>query len=651
MTTPSIECNDQSPWLDWFNSRESADLINKKSQEALFSTFNADVDNDECIEKIINHQETVYLHKVTVGSGRVSMFHHLVVVGGNLYDSSAQEYGFLQGIGKSTTFAMTFDVKVLKNIVSDTAIDVPTTTNLYNASSLDQIDALTTSDRVTYRPRNFVPVPPFMLKTVNQSIEESNGDAKVVLLKSIEAIKAFDSAHNGDAEYVDKARTKCKDFLFWLFLVQKEDNSIEGIPVMGCSNNKVVSALSSISSSCLSSSKEVSSSISDQVEQSLKRPFEVLAASSYLTSEFMEKLTQLQSQSSDKSSKSFKKILQKYQNMIQVASSISEVTEIDYGADGVEFFKCSNTLNAQVMLNSLFEVENIDCSVSAAVTNSLLYGSFLWKDSMSPSGFAASVLSTEGVLRSDTLYEGMILDYSTKFDISSASLNKLTKTQVLFPVDVEELSHRLRAIQVLAAFFFKKNGFLSQGLKKVVNFCHDNKMMLKTRIYLDKSFIAKFIVAIDDRIHQWLKQCSIRSSVTDTDLTLIEFSSLLSDIQFNRFTYFLPPSIAEVQQDTSSDNKKDQDEPNSKKKKEAAKIEKNLQQVADWKLRNNETWNTVFRHKNQEGPMLSVKCKPCLKYHVKGYCFNDCKQRSSHCVLTNEDHAKTNTFIKTLRGE
>ena len=66
------------------------------------------------------------------------------------------------------------------------------------------------------------------------------------------------------------------------------------------------------------------------------------------------------------------------------------------------------------MLNSLLETEGIECSVSAAVATTLLYGSFLWKDSLSPSGFAASVLTSEGVLRSDTLHEGMVLDFLDK---------------------------------------------------------------------------------------------------------------------------------------------------------------------------------------------------------------------------------------------
>ena len=78
---------------------------------------------------------------------------------------------------------------------------------------------------------------------------------------------------------------------------------------------------------------------------------------------------------------------------------------------------------------------------------------------------------------------------------------------------------------------------------------------------------------------------------------------------------------------------------------------KNNNQVNSWKLRNNETWNTVFRQKTVEGPLLSLSCKPCLKFHVKGHCFSDCKQKASHCSLKDDDFNKTNEFIKTIRGE
>ena len=73
--------------------------------------------------------------------------------------------------------------------------------------------------------------------------------------------------------------------------------------------------------------------------------------------------------------------------------------------------------------------------------------------------------------------------------------------------------------------------------------------------------------------------------------------------------------------------------------------------IPEWKLRHSESWMTVFREKTSDGPLLSMHCKPCLKYHVKGICYDDCKNKKSHCALVGDDKVKTDDFIKSLRGE
>ena len=86
----------------------------------------------------------------------------------------------------------------------------------------------------------------------------------------------------------------------------------------------------------LAPNPEVANEILTQVKRSLKRPFELLAASTPATPDYMEQMTQLQSKNSEKLSKSFKKIPTKYQNMILVASSVVEITEVDYNAEAFE---------------------------------------------------------------------------------------------------------------------------------------------------------------------------------------------------------------------------------------------------------------------------------------------------------------------------
>ena len=99
--------------------------------------------------------------------------------------------------------------------------------------------------------------------------------------------------------------------------------------------------------------------ISTQVERTLKRTFEILAALTSATLDYLNQMTQLQSKNSEKSSKSFKKIPTKYQDMILVASSIGDITMVNYNDKAVKFFKCSNKIERQVMLNNRFEIEGI----------------------------------------------------------------------------------------------------------------------------------------------------------------------------------------------------------------------------------------------------------------------------------------------------
>ena len=636
-------------WLEWFTTRSSAEAINKQHQEKLFSKFNASISKSECIESLIKHHETAFINKSNFGSKRINLFHHVETVGGTIYDENEKEFGMIQGLGKFTAVAVNPDIDILCKIPTGVAVAVPSTTNILNVSTIEQIEGLTTSATVTYKPRNFIPVPPFLLETIFENISKSNGQASIILLAVVKAIKDFDNLHANEEDYIDKARSKCKDILFWLYLVHKENESIEELPTLNCNKENLIRKIQSAANNCLQVQDVARrSTIADQVESSLKRPFEVLATASSSTSEFMEKLTQIQSQQSEKSAKSFKKLPTKYQNMILVASSTGEITDPEYSADAAEFFKVSNTLHAQVMLNSLFETEGLDVSVSSAVATSFLYGSFLWRNALSPSGFAASVLTSEGVFRTDTLHEGMVLDYSTKFDMSQSSLNKLTKSHVVFPTDVEDTIQRLKGLKLLSNFFFKKSSYLSQGMTKVVNFCCDNKMILRKHIHLDSKFIAKLICAIDERIYLWLKQCGTHTAVTDTDHSLVEFSSLTSDVQLSRFNYVLPPSVSKV-----SKNETDLESPNEtrNKKKKVVESRRNTEVEEEWKIRPTETWDTVFKNKVKEAPFLSIGCKPCLKYQVKGICYTDCINQASHCKLHGDDKVKVSKFIKGLRGE
>ena len=259
-------------WLSWFQSRESFDVINKGHLEKLFQSFDHSLDKSNCLEALESHVETVFMHKSSFGSGKVVLFHHLVSVSGTFYDSSStKEYGFIHGTEKLTSFPMIPDIDVLCKKPAGAAIPVPAMTSFLGASSETEVNALTDSASVTFKPRNFVPVPPFLLESVTRSLFENRDEAKKVLLDCIVTIKEFDTTYASNSDYKEKAKSKCKDILFWLYLVSKDSNAIDATLVMACRSPKLSELLKSFEEKSFSKiEKSVEHSISSHVENSLK---------------------------------------------------------------------------------------------------------------------------------------------------------------------------------------------------------------------------------------------------------------------------------------------------------------------------------------------------------------------------------------------
>lgn len=212
--------------------------------------------------------------------------------------------------------------------------------------------------------------------------------------------------------------------------------------------------------------------------------------------------------------------------MFLIASSIGRTTETDINNEAKKFFNQSSNLNAQIFLNSLLPKEGIDVTVSAAVTSALLHGSILWKDELTPSGLAVSVLTSQDVIRPNMLEGGIVLDFSTRHKMSEFSIEKLTKTQVIYPKDINDMIERFKGLHILAKLFFGERSYLERGLDSFILKCDKHKQFLRIKLHLDKLFIAKLMYAIDKSIFFWLKECLRASNVDQTDLEL----TCLSDI-------------------------------------------------------------------------------------------------------------------------
>ena len=160
---------------------------------------------------------------------------------------------------------MSPDIETLCKKPIGAAVLVPTITQIVSTTIVEQEYAIQDSQTVTFKPKNFILIPPFLLKPIQDLISKSNGYSRVVLVKCVKAVKDFYTKHVKDAEYADKAKSKCKEIMFWLYLASQNNNEIDAIQVTGCNNEKVASELKKIKKLCLAPTPEVVNEISTQV--------------------------------------------------------------------------------------------------------------------------------------------------------------------------------------------------------------------------------------------------------------------------------------------------------------------------------------------------------------------------------------------------
>ncbi len=595
-----------------------------------------------------------FLLATNFGPGSIAIIHHCNEIGGNI-GSSNEFFGAIQGLQKNGTCVITPNTDKLFSIaVRDQS--VPKIEDIMKATTMDEINNLVPEESIKFTARSVIPIPPFLLEIMDTSINASRGCSKMTLLEVIDAIKDYDSnIISIGGITLEKAQDSCDHLLHWLYLVSQE--KITHTPTMGCCDETVREYYNKVELIHLNIVSRNQSNTPSPTSQDFTRPLEIIANSSSVTRDYLDKLTQIQSNSGDKKSRSFSKLAKKYQNMLLVASSFGTVTCTHLNPDGLEFFSQSSSLHSQIYLNSYLEARDIDCSISSALATILMHGSFTWANAVTPSGLASSVILSKDIMNNDTLYEGIVLDYSIKHEINDESLSKLTKTKVLYPTDIEAMIQRLDALTALTELFFGDTSLIYKGLDELLYACRKNKTLLRRKLCLDEMFIPKFLYSVDDRVNQWLLQCSQSDNVEETSMELVQFSSLIVKLQLNEFSCFLPPNIKKIIKDES----KKRDSPdvksstsglhnkNGKKAKQENVMIRNENIDQEWKLKESENWNLTFRHKSKDAPTLSNGCKACLKYHVKGFCFEDCKFKGSHHQLTGDDQTKTNNYIKSLR--
>ena len=81
-----------------------------------------------------------------------------------------KEAGFFVGLNKYTAVNMTSGTELLFATPHLTAFTMPKKEDILSCVTLEDVQALVECNTVSYRARNFIPIPPFLMQVVTSAI-------------------------------------------------------------------------------------------------------------------------------------------------------------------------------------------------------------------------------------------------------------------------------------------------------------------------------------------------------------------------------------------------------------------------------------------------------------------------------------------------
>jgi hypothetical protein len=293
-------------WYEYYDVCPTSTVINKGKMEQMLKSFNSTLSASEPKVAMSKNKDIVFLARTGLNK-TLGLIHHVDIEGGTIVDPD-EDCAFIVGLDRANAIVATPNVEVLFRQPHPDAYAVAKREDIMNCTSIDDIANLAVSQSQYIRARNFIPVPPFLVRTLNDSIAINKANTDQVFLDVITEIKVFDEVHKDDDEYKEKAATKCKMFLQWLYVACKDvdEESIAQIQFSNCANEALSKRLKEFMATNLTMSGTENQA--QVVSQALVGPLQQLAASSRTTQEALLKLTETgEKQGSNSSEKSFSK--------------------------------------------------------------------------------------------------------------------------------------------------------------------------------------------------------------------------------------------------------------------------------------------------------------------------------------------------------
>jgi hypothetical protein len=218
-------------------------------------------------------------------------------------------------------------------------------------------------------------------------------------------------------------------------------------------------------------------------------------------------------------------------------------------------------------------------------------------------------------------------------------LKASAKQTVAVPTDMSGLVIQLKIFRGVLMVFLGPNNPASQGIKSLLNDFEENSVEFDSLSVSDSSYPTKILYSVDTRVQRFMSQCKRMKDRDDVNERLVDFSDLTESCLNQGFNVSLPPAFQVLASKTPSDQGHLNLGDKRKRKDQEVSLGRliNPDQDADFKMKPTETWGNNWAGKlNYDKPFWDrSKCQPsdckmCPKFHIRGYCFEDCSNAESH---------------------
>ena len=315
---------------------------------------------------------------------------------------------------------------------------------------------------------------------------------------------------------------------------------------------------------------------------------------------------------------------------------------------------CSNGAQVEQYVKQLLTDFNVH--VEPGLCSAINKGIFVHADDGTMprhfTGFLTPPISDE----EDKVQNSDLLRVAVQTKFSDRDVTVLTKMDVSVPMNTRDLEHHVKNWSGLAGLCFGEGCLLHQALVEVSEHIRKREVAYNYEFRQERLFGGSFLDRLHWRTHRFLESCA-GGDPGKVDLTKLNFSHIMEDVACREFSLKVPSWIQKVmkklERRTPPGGEGNGRRPTQGDGGRAKKIS-NPDQHDCCRLKEGEQFRFLFHPGNLDGlekPQRKDGEALCMKFHTMGFCFTDCKYRSGHGRLSEDEKVMMSKFLTGVRNK